>query len=115
MVGVCRGILNQEIEEDQMRDQKQNSKKVEEIEKKLEKVDKVEKSVSEIMEMLKNPVNMKFVEDIIIKVKIVDANIRTRMIVDSGAPLSIVSLDWLQRYVKENNVDDNEMNYKNCV
>ena len=70
-------------------------KKVEEIESKFEKVDK---SVSEIMEMLKkSPVNMKFVEEeIIVDVKFVDVNIGTRIIVDSGAPLSIVSSNWLK-------------------
>ena len=64
-------------------------RKVEEIERKLEKVDKVEKSVDEIKEMpKKNPVNMKYVEEeIIVDVKFVDANIGTRMIIDSGAPL----------------------------
>ena len=92
-------------------------KKVEEIEKKMEKVDRMEKSVGEMMEMLKrNPINMKYVEEeIIIDVKFVDTNIGQRMIVDSGAPLSIISSNWLEKYIKEAKVDDNEMNYKNCV
>ena len=61
------------------------------------------------MEMLKkNPVNMNFIEEeIIIKVKFEDVNIRTRMIIDRGAPLSTVSSNWLKRYVEENKVDDN--------
>ena len=77
-------------------------KKVEEIERKLEKVDKVERSVSEIMEMLnKSPVNMKFVEEeMTVDFKFVDASIGTRMIVDSGAPLSIVSSSWLQKKIR---------------
>ena len=92
-------------------------KKVEEIERKMEKVDKVERSVIEIMEMLKkSPVNMKFVEEeIIVDVKFVDVNNSTRMIVDSGAPLSLVSSTWLKRYAKENQVDKKEMSYRDYV
>ena len=44
---------------------------------------------------------MKFVEeDIIVDVKFVDASNGMRMIVDSGAPLSIVSSTWSKRYAK---------------
>ena len=92
-------------------------KKVEVIEKKLEKVDKVKKSVIEIMEMLKNNlINMKYVEDeIVIDMKFVDASNEMRMIVGSGAPISIVSSTWLKKYLNEAKVDVNDLNYKNCV
>ena len=83
-------------------------KKVEEIERKMEKVEKVERSVDDIMEMLKKrPINMKFVEEeIVVDIKFVDTRKGTRMIVDSGAPLSLVSLSWLKSYQEENQVDD---------
>ena len=92
-------------------------KKVEEIEKKMEKVEEIEMSVSKILEMLKqNPVTMKYVEEeIVIDVKFVDASIGSRMIVGSGAPLSIMSSSWLKRYIKEAKVDENKVVYKNCL
>ena len=92
-------------------------KKVEQIEKKLEKVDKVEKSVNEMMEMLRrNLINMKYVEEeIVIDVKFVDSNIGNNMIINSEAPLSIVSSNWLDRYVNEAKVDNNDLVYKNCA
>ena len=66
-------------------------KKVEETER---QVDKMEKFIDEIMEMLrKSLINMKFVEEeIVINVKFVDVRGGTRMIVDSRAPLSLVSM-----------------------
>ena len=69
------------------------------------------------MEMLKkNAINMKFVEEeIVIDVKFVDTCIGSRMIVDSGAPLSIVSSRWLKRYIEEAKVDEYVLEYKNCV
>ena len=69
------------------------------------------------MEMLKkNPINMKFVEEeIVIDVKFMNTCIGSRMIVDSGAPLSIVSSRWLKRYIEEAKVDENVLEYKNCV
>ena len=88
--------------------------KVEEIERKIEKV---ERYVDKIMEMLKkSPINMKFMEEeIVVDVKFVDVRKGTIMTVDSGAPLSLVSLSWLKRYQKENQGDDREMKYRNCV
>ena len=92
-------------------------KKVELIEKKLEKVEKVEESVNKIMDMLKkNPINTKYIEEeIVIDVKFVDSNIGNKMIIDSGAPLSIVSSSWLDKYVKEAKVDKNDLIYKGCA
>ena len=59
---------------------------------------------------------MKFVEEeIIVDVKFVDTSIGTIMIVESGAPLSIVSSTWLKKYVKENRVDENEIMLRDCV
>ena len=75
------------------------------------KVEKVEKSIEEILEMLKkNPTNMKYVEEeIVIDVKFVDKNTGMRMIVDSGAPLSLVSSNWLKDYLLDTGVEENEL------
>ena len=63
---------------------------MEEIEKKVE-VD--EKKLDQILDMLKkNLVNMKFLEEeIVIDVRFVDESTRSKMIVDSGVLLSILS------------------------
>ena len=50
-----------------------------------------------------------------VDVKFVDTRKGTRMIVDSGAPLSLVSLSWLKRYQEEKQVGNSEMKYRNCV
>ena len=88
-------------------------KKVEEIEKKVEKVDKVEKTVGEILEMLKkSPVNMKFVEEeIVVDIKFMSETRGSKMIIDSRAPLSIVSEKWLKKYIEEKAVNENDLEY----
>ena len=92
-------------------------KKVELIEKKLEKVEKVEKSINEIIAMMKkNPISTQFVEEeIIIDIKYVDESVDNNMIIDSGAPVSIVSADWLARYIKEAKVDETDIVKKGCA
>ena len=37
-----------------------------------------------------------------------------RMIVDSGAPLSILSAGWLEKYLKEMKVDARDVEEKSC-
>ena len=83
------------------------------IEKKVEKLDKVEKKLDNILEMItKNLVNVKFVEEeIVIDVKFVDETRGSKMIVDSGAPLSIVSERWFKRYIEEKVVDEKDLKY----
>ena len=69
------------------------------------------------MEMLKrNLVKMNYVEEeIVIDIKFVDPNIRKKMLVDSGAPLSIVSSKWLNNYVKEVEIDNTDIIYKDSA
>ena len=110
-------FLSQEKEISQQKSQSEPFKKVEFIVKKLENVDKVEKSVTEIMDMLKqNQISIKYLEEeIIVNVKLVDSSIRKKMLIDSGAPLSIVSSNWLKNYIEEVKVDENIINYRNCI
>lgn len=81
------------------------------IEKKLEKVDKVEKSVNAVIEMLKkSPINMQFVEEeIIIDAKYVDTGAEKFMLVDSGAPLMIVSSKWFEEYLMDTKLDEEDL------
>ena len=89
-------------------------KKVKDTEK---KVDELTKTVNSMKDMITNKlVNVKFVEEeIVIDVKFVDETRGLKMIVDSGAPLSIVSERWFKRYIEEKAVDERELKYKHCV
>ena len=59
---------------------------------------------------------MKYMEEeIVVDVKFVDTRRGTKMIVDILAPLSLVSMSWMKRYQEENQVDEKEMKYRNCV
>ena len=79
-------------------------KKVEMIEKKFEKFEK------EIKEMLKNKlVSTQFVEEFVIDVKYVNAGAERMMLIDSGAPKSIVSKKWFAEYMKEAEVNEQEV------
>ena len=79
------------------------------------KVDKVEKDVKEILEMLKkSPLKLNFVEEeILVDVRFVSETGGLKMIVDSGAPLSVVSEKWMRKYINEKVVDENELEYRN--
>ena len=70
-------------------------KKVERMEKKFEKFEK------EIKEMLKKKlVSAQFIEEeFVIDVKYVNAGAERMMLIDSGAPKSIVSKKWLAEYL----------------
>ena len=67
-------------------------KKIEDMEKKQ---NKIEKSVNSLLELQKkNLIMMKFVEDkIIVFIKFIDRTVGNYMFIDSGAPLSLVSVD----------------------
>ena len=91
-------------------------KKVEEIEKNMVEVDKVKKDVKQTLEMLKKSlVNMKFVEEVVVDVKFVSQTGGLKMIEDSSAPLTIVSERWMKKYIEVKVVDENELEYRNCV
>ena len=85
-------------------------KKVEMIEKKFEKFEK------EIKEMLKNKlVSTQFVEEFVIDVKYVNAGAERMMLIDSGAPESIVSKKWFAEYFREPKVNEDEIKRKKCA
>ena len=72
-------------------------RKVETLEKEFEKF---KKSQNEIKEILK--------DKIIIDVKYVNAGAKKMMLIDSGAPKSIVSNKWLEGYLKDAKVSDED-------
>ena len=84
----------------------------------LKKVEAMEKdnvaiktSIKNIEEMMKKvTINTKFVEEeIVIDVKYVEKDIENMMIIDSGAPVSLMSSAWFNNYLKEAKVDDKEV------
>ena len=52
---------------------------------------------------------------IVINIKFVDENFGMKMIVNSAAPLSLVSADWLKKYVRDTEVEDNELEWMSCL
>ena len=66
-------------------------------------------------EMKKMAVNSNFVEEeYAVDIRYVDELEGLRMIVDSGAPMSIVIAGWLEKYLKEMEVDARYIEEKSC-
>ena len=83
-------------------------KKVEAIEKELPALKKTINDMSEILK--KSTINTKFVEEeIVIDIKYVEKDTENMMVIDSGAPVSLVSSAWFKQYVKEAKIDDEEI------
>merc|ERR1711905_37234 len=78
-------------------------KKVEGMEKKIISIEKSLGGLSRIEEMLKKvTINTQFVdEEIFIDVKYVQKETDNSMIIDSGAPVSLLSSTWLRSYMQE--------------
>ena len=69
----------------------------------------------ELKETKKMVVNSNFVkEKYAVDIRYVDESEGLRMIVDSGAPMSIVSAGWLEKYLKEMEVDARDVEEESC-
>ena len=84
----------------------------------LKKVEAMEKdntviktSIKNMEEMMKKiTINTKFIEEeIVIDVKYVEKDIENMMVLDSGAPVSLMSSAWFNNYLKEAKVDNEEV------
>ena len=87
--------------------------------KKVEKIEKEQgefkKSLDTIMEMLKT-INTQYVEEeILINVNYVSKGQERIMLIDSGAPRSIVSAGWFEEYLKDAKVDEKDVKRKDCT
>ena len=73
------------------------------MEKEISMIKQSVGGVKRIEEMLKKvTINTQFVEEeIFIDVKYVQKEIDTSMIIDSGAPVSLISSTWLKNYIEE--------------
>ena len=90
-------------------------KKVEGIEKEISMIKKSVGSsttaVKNMEEMLKKmTINTQFVEEeICIDIKYVEKEIKTSMIIDSGAPVSLMSSNWFIKYIEEAKVENEDI------
>ena len=83
-------------------------KKIEVMEKDITAMKNSNKNVEEMVKKL--TISTKYVEEeIFIDVKYVEKEIENLMIVDSGAPVSLMSSAWLNNYLKEAKVDLEEV------
>ena len=72
--------------------------------------------MGELKEIIKGIViNGHFVEeDVIIDVNLMNAGAPKMMLIDSGAPKSVVSREWIDGYLKDMKVDESEIERKSC-
>merc|ERR1712074_48942 len=86
-------------------------KKVESIEKEISTIKQSVGGIKKIEEMLKKvTISTQYVEEeIFIDVKYVQKEIDTTMIIDSGAPVSLISSAWFANYISEAKVDNEEI------
>ena len=82
----------------------------------FKKVETLEKDMKEIKEMLKGKfVNTQFVEEeVIVDVKFMNAGAPRMMLIDSGAPKSVVSKEWIEGYLKDVKVSEEDIQKKSC-
>ena len=82
-------------------------KKIEMMENKFEKFEKAQNEMKEILQ--NRLISTEFVEeDIVIDVKYVIAEAEKMILIDSGAPKSILSSKWLDEYLKDAKVSKEE-------
>merc|ERR1712237_237260 len=86
-------------------------KKVEGIEKELSTIKQSVGGIKKIEEMLKKvTISTQYVEEeYCIDIKYVQKEIDNTMIIDSGAPVSLMSSTWFTNYIKEAKVDNEEI------
>ena len=72
--------------------------------------------MGELKEIIKGKViNGHFVEeDVIVDVKFLNAGASRMMLIDSGAPKSVVSREWIEGYLKDMKADESEIEKKSC-
>ena len=81
------------------------------MEKEISMIKQSVGGVKRIEEMLKKvTINTQYVEEeIFIDVKYVQKEIDTSMIIDSGAPVSLISSTWLTNYIEEAKVETEQV------
>ena len=72
----------------------------------------MKKSMKNMEEMIKKimTVSTKYVEEeIVIDIKYMEKDVENMMVINSGAPILLVSLAWFERYVKGAKIDEEEV------
>ena len=74
------------------------------------------KKMEEMTEILKGKViNGHFVEEeVVIDVNLINEGKARMMLVDCGAPKSVVSREWIEGYLKDMKVDESEIKRRSC-
>ena len=86
-----------------------------ELFKKVENLEKdnreIKKTMEEMKEILKGKViNGHFVEEeVVIDVNLINDGAERMMLVDCGAPKSVVNREWIEGYLKDMKVDESEI------
>ena len=82
----------------------------------FKKVENLEKDMKGMKEMLKGRViSGHFVEEeVVIDVNLINDGAARMMLVDCGAPKSVVSREWIEGYLKDMKVDESEIKRKSC-
>ena len=93
--------------------------KVENLNKKVDSLEKINQEMSKKMDKLcdiieKVKVNHFVEEEYTVNVRYVDEAKGMQMIVDSGAPVSIATSKWMERYLKEMEVKKDDIIEKEC-
>ena len=79
----------------------------------FKKVETLEKDI--IKELKGKVINGHFVEEeVIVDVKYMNAGVPRMMLIDSGAPKSVVSKEWIEGYLKNMKVSEDEIEMKSC-
>ena len=88
-------------------------KKVENLEKDNKEI---KKTMEELKEIMKNKViNGHFVEEeVVIDVNLINEGKARMMLVDCGAPKSVVDREWIEGYLKDMKVDESEIKRRSC-
>ena len=76
----------------------------------------MENDMKEIKELLKGKfINDHFVvEEVVVDIKYMNARAPKMMLIDSGAPKSEVSREWIEGYLRDMKVDEEELKRKSC-
>ena len=87
------------------------------MKKEIKDLNGMRREITEIKEMIRSSklVNTQFVEEeMIVDLKFVNAGAPRMMLIDSGAPKSVVSREWIEGYLKDMKVSEDEVRRKSC-
>ena len=96
--------------------ERQKSELFKKVENQEKDIKEIKKTMEELKEILKGKViNGHFVEEeVVIDVNLINEGKARMMLVDCGAPKSVVSREWIEGYLKDMKVDESEIKRRSC-